>query len=862
MSDLSQHTPMMQQYLRIKANHPETLVFYRMGDFYELFYDDARKVAKLLDITLTVRGQSAGEPIPMAGVPHHASENYLARLVKAGESIVICEQVGDPLQGKGPMERQVVRIITPGTVSEENFLEAKRDNILLAINFSAAEQPRFGLAALDLAGGRLHLSEVMGFEHLHAELQRLQPSEILISEDMSKAWIPNTYAGIKQRASWQFSQQNGYKSLCEQLQCRDLTSFDAENLTLALGAAGAILSYAKETQRAHLAHLQRLMVEQTENSIRLDAATQRNLELVSNLQNTSEHTLLATIDHCKTAMGSRLLRRWLLQPLRDHQEINARLNAVQSLMECGWLDKISTTLNQIGDIERIVARIALKTARPRDLIGLREALAKFPPLKEYLQAFADFIPSRLQTLENIIEPQPHLLALLDKALVENPPVTIRDGGVIAEGFHSELDELRNLSTHADQFLAELEKREQARTGINQLKLGYNRVHGYYIELSTNHADKVPIDYVRRQTLKNVERYITPELKTFEDKALSAQSRALALEKSLYEQLLETLLPEANKLQNFANALAEVDVLGSFAQQALSAQWTCPHLVNEPGILIEQGRHPVVEKLTPTPFIPNDVILNSQQRMLLITGPNMGGKSTYMRQTALIVLLAYVGSFVPAAKAVLGPIDRIFTRIGASDDLASGRSTFMVEMAETATIINNATPQSLVLMDEIGRGTSTFDGLSLAYACAVHLACSIQAFTLFATHYFELTQLPEHYPAIHNVHLDAIEHDEHIVFLHHVKPGPASQSYGLQVAKLAGVPKQVIQEARQKLRELEQQNFANASASPLPQVNKKHQGDMFTLASHPIQKKLSGIVLDDLSPREALDLLYQLKSMVE
>lgn len=850
---------MMQQYLRIKADFPDTLVFYRMGDFYELFYDDARKVAKLLDITLTARGHSGGEPIPMAGVPHHAAENYLARLVRAGESIVICEQVGDPATSKGPVERQVARIITPGTVSEENLLEAKRDNVILAITGVGKS---FGIASLDLTGGRLILSELVDIESLNAALERLNAVEVLVSEDFPKNILPGMTA-LKQRAPWQFSQETGRKILCEQFQCQDLKGFGAEDLPLAIAAAGALLTYVKDTQRAALPHLQQLKVEHPSEAIALDAATQRNLELVENLQGGQEHSLLATIDQCATAMGTRLLRRWLLRPLRDHAKIYSRLAVVKILLASAEKENLYNSLKGIGDIERIVARIALKTARPRDLIALRDALAELPQLKSLLVAchdlrsdasFAETEHDKLSNILNDIQLFPDLLALLQKALIENPPVTIRDGGVISAGYHPELDELRNLSSNAEQYLTDLEFREQQRTGVSALKVGYNRVHGYYIEMSAIHADKAPIDYVRRQTLKNVERYITPELKSFEDKALSAQSKALALEKSLYENLLAQCLPFASALQILANALAECDVLLSFARQAATENWAEPTLVEVPGILIKAGRHPVVEKVINTPFIPNDVDLTEAHRMLLVTGPNMGGKSTYMRQTALIVLLAHIGSFVPAESVTIGPMDRIFTRIGASDDLASGRSTFMVEMSETANILNNATAQSLVLMDEVGRGTSTFDGLSLAFACAISLAQDIKAFTLFATHYFELTQLSETHPEIKNVHLDAIEHADHIVFLHQVKDGPASQSYGLQVARLAGVPKKVIQCAQAKLVELENQ----AVVLPPPTMMKKEaQRDLFAKQS-PVEEALSRLEVDALTPREALDLLYRWK----
>jgi DNA mismatch repair protein MutS len=849
MEAMQAHTPMMQQYLRIKANYPDTLVFYRMGDFYELFYDDARKIAKLLDITLTSRGQSAGEPIPMAGVPHHAADNYLARLVKAGESVVICEQMGDPATSKGPIERQVTRIITPGTVSEENLLEAKRDNILLAIS---VDQNKYGLAALDLAGGRLSLAEVNTPEALSAELEAV---EILVSEEMPKRWLPAHLKGVKYRAPWQFSCDAGQKTLCEQFETHDLKGFGADNMPLAVGAAGALLTYVKETQRTRLPHLHSLHLEHPDAALMLDAATQRNLELVENLQSGTENTLFEVINHCVTAMGSRLLRRWLLRPLQDHHAIQARLIAVKALMTSQQSETLQKILYHIGDIERVVARIAMKTARPRDLIALREALIQLPGLKSTLSTVA-FEGNQLEVCIQNINPMPDLLTLLQKALVENPPVTSRDGGVIATGYHAEMDELRHLSTHAETFLTELEKREQQATGINALKVGYNRVHGYYIELSALHADKAPTHYIRRQTLKNVERYITPELKSFEDKALSAQSRALALEKNLYESLLASLLPLSHTLQQLAAALAELDVLLSFAHQAQQEGWTAPVLTQTPGIEIHRGRHPVVESVIKEPFIPNDTVLNDERRMLIITGPNMGGKSTYMRQTALIVLLAHIGCFVPAEKAVIGPVDRIFTRIGASDDLASGRSTFMVEMTETANILNNATAKSLVLMDEIGRGTSTFDGLSLAYACALALAQNIKALTLFATHYFELTLLADTVACIKNIHLDATEHAEHIIFLHSVKEGPANQSYGLQVARLAGVPKNIIQQAKQKLMELENQSLAHAHFQPAKQA------DLFVQnSSSPVHERLKNLDVDHLTPKEALEILYQLQELL-
>lgn len=857
MSEFSQHTPMMQQYLGIKANYPEYLVFYRMGDFYELFYEDACKAAKLLNITLTTRGYSNEEPIPMAGVPHHAVDNYLARLVHSGESIVICEQTGDS-SGKGLVTRSVARIITPGTVSEEMLLDAKRDHILLALHYRPGEEPIFGLATLDLAGGRIALYECLGFEALQAELARLQAAEILVSEDMPRAWLQHIPFGVSYRGAWQFDCAAGKKLLCEQFNCFDLKGFGAEDLTIAIAAASALLTYARETQCGNLSHVHSLQVIDANANIMLDAHTQKHLELVETLQGQHENSLLDVMDHCATPMGSRLLRRWLLRPLRQHAAIKLRLTAVECLYgNPEHYAALLQDLRAIGDIERIVARIALKTLRPRDLIVLREALNRLADIKTLLNALPLVDSKKLKTLEQVICPIPELLFLLNSAIKENPPVTIRDGDVIAPGYHAGLDTLRKLSQHTGNFLTDLETQEQQRTGIAQLKVGYNRVHGYYIEIPVTQIDKVPIEYIRRQTLKNVERYITPELKKFEDAALGASSRALALEKELYEALLEKLLPYSLTLQQLANALAELDVYLSFAYHARQADWHPPTLHTAEGVTIVAGRHPVIEKVSADAFIPNDLVLTRAHPMLLITGPNMGGKSTYMRQTALIVLLAHIGSFVPATDAMIGPIDRIFTRIGASDDLAGGRSTFMVEMTETANILNNATQHSLVLMDEIGRGTSTFDGLSLAHAAALSLACDVGALTLFATHYFELTQLSLRYPTIKNVHLDAMEYEDRIVFLHRVQEGAASRSYGLQVARLAGVPAKVIERAQKKLTELEQHSQMLYDARGQTSVAK--QADLFQqLVDQQLCTQLQRLDIDQLSPRDALQKLYEWK----
>lgn len=842
---------MMQQYLRIKAEHPEMLVFYRMGDFYELFYDDARKAARLLDITLTARGQSAGEPIPMAGVPFHAAESYLAKLVKLGESVAIAEQIGDPAKAKGPVERKVVRIITPGTVTDEALLNERQDNLLCAVH---RLDNQFGLATLDLSAGRITVMEVDAVETVKDELERLKPAELLLSEALARLLKLEERYAVRQQPPWYFEQDTATRLLTEQTGTQDLQGFGCETMSSAVCAAGCLLQYALDTQRANLPHIHSIRVERHEDSVVLDAASRRNLELEANLMGGRDNTLLDVLDCSTTAMGSRLLRRWLNRPLRDRNLLNNRLQAVETLLGNQRFDPPREVLRGISDIERILARIGLKSARPRDLAQLRDTLALLPEVRA---SVAQLDSPLLQETLTRLGDYPELSQLLQRAVIDNPPVVIRDGGVIAPGYDPELDELRGLSDNAGQFLIDLEARERERSGIATLKVAYNRVHGYYIEVSKSQSDNVPADYVRRQTLKGVERYITPELKGFEDKVLSAKERALAREKALYDQLLEDLIPHLGALQTSAAALAELDVLANLAERADSLNLSKPELIEQPCLEIHGGRHPVVEQNLEAPFVPNDTHLDPQRRMLIITGPNMGGKSTYMRQTALITLLAHIGSYVPAQRAVIGPIDRIFTRIGASDDLAGGRSTFMVEMTETANILHNASAQSLILMDEIGRGTSTFDGLSLAWACAEYLADKVGAFTLFATHYFELTTLPEHHDNVVNVHLDAVEHDDSIVFMHAVKEGPANQSYGLQVAALAGVPRPVIEAAKARLMQLEDStvNTAPINARPEPQLG------LFETRPHPVADKLTEIDPDNLTPRQALEALYQLKQLI-
>ncbi|MCW8902858.1 DNA mismatch repair protein MutS [Sedimenticola sp.] len=848
------HTPMMQQYLRIKADYPDMLVFYRMGDFYELFYGDAERAARLLNITLTKRGQSAGQPIPMAGIPYHAAEGYLAKLVKQGESVAICEQVGDPATSKGPVERKVQRIVTPGTVTDDALLEERRDNLLAAL---VQQADHFGLATLDLSSGRFVVQQLASSEALAGELERLHPAELLLMEDYALPDGLTAPGGTTRRAAWHFDRDSAERLLTRQFGTRDLGGFGCTDLPLAIGAAGCLLQYVKDTQQSALPHLRGLSVERREEAIIIDAATRRNLELDNSLSGQAQHTLAGILDRTTTPMGSRLLRRWINRPLRDITQVRERHDAIGLLLQQQAFPELQECLNGIGDIERILARVALKSARPRDLATLRDSLGQLPDLQSQL---ATLDAPLLQRLAGECGTHPDTVDLLRRAVIEQPPMLIRDGGVLAKGYDSELDELRNLSQNADQFLLDLESREKERTGIANLKVSYNRVHGYYIEISRSKSEQVPDDYVRRQTLKGSERFITPELKKFEDQVLSARERSLAREKMLYEALLETLQAVIAPLQQCAAAMAALDVISNFAERAETLQLSPPQLDDTPGIHIEDGRHPVVEQVSDAPFVANSVDFSDQRRILIITGPNMGGKSTYMRQTALIVLLAYAGSFVPASSARIGPVDRIFSRIGASDDLAGGRSTFMVEMEETANILHNASENSLVLMDEIGRGTSTFDGLSLAWACAVELATRIRAFTLFATHYFELTTLPEEYPGIANVHLDAVEHGESIVFLHAVREGPANQSYGLQVAALAGVPRPIIKRAGQRLRELElsAQRHSDQHASQLSLFAAEAEPP----PPSPALEALAQLNPDELSPREALEQLYRLKSLCD
>ncbi|UGQ45113.1 DNA mismatch repair protein MutS [Massilia endophytica] len=868
-------TPMMQQYLRIKGEHPTMLVFYRMGDFYELFYDDAEKASRILGITLTARGSSNGVPIKMAGVPFHSLDGYLAKLVKLGESCAICEQIGDPATSKGPVERKVVRIVTPGTLTDADLLPEKSERPLLAMFLmNQRKHTTAGLAWLSLASGALRLMEFSGDQRsvqtrLMQELERIAPAEILRA-DSGELFDDISICHVNNVPEWHFDVVHGHKALLDQLGVATLTGFGADGLGPAFGSAGALLRYAHSTQGRGLQHVRSLTCETESEFIGLDAATRRNLELTETIRGQESPTLFSLLDHCRTPMGSRLLRYWLHHARRDQKVARARHDAIAALMQNDVTGSLAYHLQHMPDIERITTRVALLTARPRDLASLRDGLQQLPKLRKSLERSLqhDTSGSLLHTIHDALATPEDCVDLLVRAVMPEPANMVRDGGVIARGFDAELDELRGLSENAGQFLVDLETRERARTGIANLRVEYNKVHGFYIEVTNGQADKVPDDYRRRQTLKNAERYITPELKAFEDKALSAQDKALAREKQLYDQLLGDLAPHIGTLQSIAQAAAQLDTLTALAEHALRHNWCAPQLVEEPCIDIIEGRHPVVENQIER-FIANDCKLLSERRLLLITGPNMGGKSTFMRQVALITLLAYIGSYVPAANATIGPIDRIFTRIGATDDLAGGRSTFMVEMTEAATILNGATEHSLVLMDEIGRGTSTFDGLALAWAIARHLIDTSRSFTLFATHYFELTQLPESHPTAANVHLSAVEHKDSIVFLHAVQAGPASQSYGLQVAQLAGVPQTVIKAARKHLARLESQALdatAQLDLFAAPRQEEDVDAPEPQAALNPALQALldavDGIDPDALTPREALERLYQLKRVAQ
>ncbi len=847
----SEYTPMMQQYLRIKAQHPNELLFYRMGDFYELFFDDAKTASELLDITLTARGKKEGNPIPMCGVPFHAADNYLAKLIKGGVSVAICEQIGDPQNSKGPVERKVLRVLTPGTVTDEALLDDKSENLLVSI---AHDNESFGIASLDMCSGLFQLNEIDSQDVFISEIDRINPKEILIAEDSSVFKLLDQDSCIRKRNSWEYDFDTAERVLNNHFGTKNLTAFGCDDMRLGISAAGVLLQYALDTQKNALPHIQQITTELQSSKVILDPTTRKNLEIDQAINGGTKNTLFEVLNTTGSSMGSRLLKRWLNEPSKDLKKLECRQKSIASLQDNLLYDLVHQVLRYIGDMERILTRVALRSARPRDITRLTMSLEQLPQIQKLLCEITD---ENLLKIKNYCKPLPELFNFLSEAIIDNPPMTIREGGVIADGFDDELDELRALNSNAGKYLLDLEIQEKERTGINTLKVGYNRVHGYYIEISKGQSAQAPIEYIRRQTLKNAERYITPELKVYEDKSLSAKSKALAREKIIYEDLLDTINKDLKILVDCAAALAELDVLSSMSERAVSLNFCKPELTEKNLIEIKGGRHPVIEQTIESPFIPNDLEMDQKRRMLIITGPNMGGKSTYMRQTALIVLLAQIGSFVPATAARIGIVDRIFTRIGSSDDIASGRSTFMVEMTETASILHNASNRSLVLMDEIGRGTSTYDGLSIAWACAQYLVTEVRALTMFATHYFELTKLPEQSDASINVHLNAKEHKDQIVFMHKVLEGAASKSYGLQVAKLAGIPHSVLEKAKAQLTKLETQNLDagnNLSNEPQSQLSFESESDS------QLKKILQKTSPDELTPKQALELIYELKKL--
>ena len=847
----SEYTPMMQQYLRIKAQHPNELLFYRMGDFYELFFDDAKTASELLDITLTARGKKEGNPIPMCGVPFHAADNYLAKLIRGGVSVAICEQIGDPQNSKGPVERKVLRVLTPGTVTDEALLDDKSENLLVSI---AHNNESFGIASLDMCSGLFQLNEIDSQDVFISEIDRINPKEILIAEDSSVLKLLDQDSCIRKRNSWEYDLDTAERVLNNHFGTKNLTAFGCDDMKLGISAAGVLLQYALDTQKNSLPHIQQITTELQSSKVILDPTTRKNLEIDQAINGGTKNTLFEVLNTTGSSMGSRLLKRWLNEPSKDLKKLECRQKSIASLQDNLLYDLVHQVLRYIGDMERILTRVALRSARPRDITRLVMSLEQLPQIQKLLCEITD---ENLLKIKNYCKPLPELFKFLSEAIIDNPPMTIREGGVIADGFDDELDELRALNSNAGKYLLDLEIQEKERTGISTLKVGYNRVHGYYIEISKGQSTQAPIEYIRRQTLKNAERYITPELKVYEDKSLSAKSKALAREKIIYENLLDTINKDLKILVDCAASLAELDVLSSMSERAVSLNFCKPELTEENLIEIKGGRHPVIEQTIESPFIPNDLEMDQKKRMLIITGPNMGGKSTYMRQTALIVLLAQIGSFVPATAARIGIVDRIFTRIGSSDDIASGRSTFMVEMTETANILHNASNRSLVLMDEIGRGTSTYDGLSIAWACAQYLVTEVRALTMFATHYFELTKLPEQSDASINVHLNAKEHKDQIVFMHKVLEGAASKSYGLQVAKLAGIPHSVLEKAKAQLTKLETQNLDtgnNLSSEPQSQLSFESESDS------KLKKILQKTSPDELTPKQALELIYELKKL--
>lgn len=851
MSNDVKQTPMIQQYLKIKEEVQEMLLLYRMGDFYELFFEDAQKAADLLGISLTKRGYNSGEPIPMAGFPAHTLENYLAKLVKQGVSVAICEQTGNA--GKGLFERKITRIITPGTIVDDGMLPELNDNFIVAIY---KEKNQFALSSLDLSTGQFVVYEFNSLENLASELYRQNPAEVLYPENFTNIEILQNFKCVRKRPMWEFDKTSNFDLLTRQMNTKTLLGFGIKEDSLIIPCAGCLLNYVIQTQFKPLKHINHIAIAKSGDFVILDSTTRRNLEIITNLQGGTELTLCSILDHCKTSMGSRLLKRWLVKPIKDLNEIKHRQNIIDTLQQADRHTQLSKLLQNFADLERIISRIALKTAKPKDLLKLQISLAQLPLITKFLEKIAPDLDLLLSQISHFQE----LIDLIKKAIIEEPPLLIRDGGVIAPGFNEELDNLRALSQGGLSTLAELEVKEKKTTGIDSLKICQNSVSGFFIQVNKNHAHLVPERYIRRQTLKNYERYQIPELKELEDKVIAAQSQSLALEKEIYENLLDTINDELQNLQITAKAVAKLDLLNNLAFVALQNNYVRPKFINEKGLLLENARHPVVEKVITDPFIANSLQLNEQRHLLMITGPNMGGKSTFMRQTALIVIMAYIGSFVPADKADIGICDRIFTRIGASDDLASGFSTFMVEMTEMANILNQATNNSLVLIDEVGRGTSTYDGLAIAYASAFHLSTEIKSLTLFATHYFELTTLPQELTGVANIHMKAVENQSNIAFLHQVAEGPANKSYGLAVASLAGVPKKIINIAQNHLTKLETGNLPKVEQLSLPiedltkpQIEPKIQE---------ILNQLEQLEPDNLTPNLALQKIYELKKLVK
>ncbi|MYD81063.1 MAG: DNA mismatch repair protein MutS [Gammaproteobacteria bacterium] len=845
---------MIQQYLAIKAQHPDDLLFYRMGDFYELFFDDAVVAAELLEITLTSRGRKSGNPIPMCGVPFHAVDNYLNRLVSMGRSVVICEQVGDPNATRGPVERKVQRIVTPGTLTEDALLDSDRESVLVAISATRSRFRNAGLAWINLSTGSFVGAEVKSYADLVAILESINPTEVLIPEGCTEVWSD---AAQRELDPLRFDHSLGKTSLTKHFGTKDLNGFGFSDKPQAVGAAAAALSYAQDACRQPLDFIDGIQLHANQSTLHMDAQTRRNLEINRRISSPeSSGTLFDVLNFTATPMGSRLLRQWLNEPSAIVEEVHDRHDLVEAILTTKSYNSFTRELRPIGDMHRTVTRVALKSASPRDLQRIKLSAQCYDEIKELISDLGNETEidkfERLPDLSDISN-------LIEHAIVEEPPAFVRDGGMIASGFDAELDELRAIRSHASEFLQDLERRERERTGVSTLRVGHNRVHGYYIEVTRTQSAEMPENYVRRQTLKNTERFVTEELWEFEEKYVRSETDALAREKELYSELLTQLEKSASELRVVSEALARVDVLNSFAIAARERGYTRPEFTNEPVLTIEEGKHPVLAANAEMDFVPNSLELNELRRMLVVTGPNMGGKSTYMRQTALIVILAYAGSFVPANRALIGPIDGIFTRIGASDDLSAGQSTFMVEMTETANILHNASSSSLVLLDEIGRGTSTYDGLALAMAVAHAMAQRVQSFTLFSTHYFELTALADNLKTVHNVHLSAIEHNRKVVFLHSVQEGPASQSYGIHVARLAGIPGKVLQQARNQLHRLEQLAIKNGESDYMDLFESHLEQENY---DHPVIERLRRLNLDEVSPKSAHDLLYELLEVID